>query len=46
MKKEYRPPWIDVLAAILATFESLLLPFALIVAGLVLTIILFRILFL
>lgn len=49
MKKEeekYHVPWIDVLAAIIAALESLLIPFVLLIAALLLCIILLRILFL
>jgi hypothetical protein len=46
LMKRNKPPWRDVLAAILATFESLLIPLVVIVIGLIIAIILFRILFL
>jgi hypothetical protein len=46
MEKEYKAPWIDILAAVLATFRRLLIPFVVLVAALLLAIILFRVLFL
>jgi hypothetical protein len=46
MEKEYKAPWIDILAAVLATFRRLLIPFVVLVAALFLAIVIFRVLFL
>lgn len=47
MKREKtRAPWIDTLAAIIAVYERLLVPVALLVIALLLSILLFRIFFL
>jgi hypothetical protein len=45
-EKEFHGSWIDVLAAVLVIYKSLIIPFVLLIAALLFTIILFRIVFL
>ncbi len=44
-EKRFRLPWIDTLAAIIATYEILIVPFIILVVALLLITVIFRILF-